>query len=98
MARGITLDQDDRAHRAVIERLMCDLRVDLDAVVACYGLTREAFADALRSLGGLADLGVVTIDGGSIVVAEHWRGATRLVCAAFDNYLDAGVARHATAI
>ncbi|HTW34182.1 MAG TPA: oxygen-independent coproporphyrinogen III oxidase [Rhizomicrobium sp.] len=98
VARGIALDEDDRARRAVIERLMCDLSVDLDAIAASRGLTRDAFSGAIRSLGGLRDLGVVAIDGGSVVISERWRAATRLVCAAFDSYLDNGVGRHAVAV
>ncbi|HUO91720.1 MAG TPA: oxygen-independent coproporphyrinogen III oxidase [Rhizomicrobium sp.] len=98
VARGIALNNDDRARRAIIERLMCDLRVDIDSIAANYGLTRNTFSDAIRSLDGLRDLGVITIDGGAIAVAEPWRAATRLVCSAFDDYLSAGIGRHTVAV
>lgn len=98
VARGVVLSNDDRARRAVIERLMCDLHVDLDAIAVSYGLTRAAFSDALRALDGLRSLGAVTVDGGTIVIEEAWRAAARLACAAFDTYLDNGVGRHAMAV
>ncbi len=98
VARGIALSDDDRARRQVIERLMCDLWVDLDEVAASFGKTRDMFTDALCALGSLVDEGVVSVDGGRISVTESWRAGTRLVCAAFDTYLDNGVGRHAVAV
>lgn len=98
IARGIALSEDDRARRQVIERLMCDLSVDLDEVAKSFGKTRAMFDDSISALGDLAEQGIVSIDGGRIVVAESWRAATRLVCAAFDAYLDNGVGRHAVAV
>ena len=98
VARGIVLDEGDRARRAVIERLMCDLKADVDAIAADHGLTRAEFTKPFRSLDALAGLGVVTIDGGTVTVPKRWRAATRLVCAAFDGYLDNGVGRHAIAV
>jgi oxygen-independent coproporphyrinogen-3 oxidase len=98
VARGVALGDEDRARRTIIERLMCDLTVDLEEVAAFYRIKSSSFDDALRSLGGLRDLGVVTVDGGRITVDPHWRAATRLVCAAFDGYLNNGVGRHALAV
>lgn len=98
VARGVILSDDDRARREAIETLMCELTVDLDDIAASHGKNREVFADALQTLHGLAAEGVVAIDGGRISVKEPWRAATRLVCAAFDRYLDNGVGRHATAV
>lgn len=98
VARGIALTEEDRARRAAIQRLMCDLSVDLDKVAASFGRTREMFADSVRSLEDLAAGGVVAVEGGRITIAESWRAAARLVCAAFDSYLDNGVGRHALAI
>jgi len=39
IARGIALDDDDRLRRLVIERLMCDLEVDLGASTRAFGET-----------------------------------------------------------
>ena len=77
---------------------MCDLRVDLDEVAASFGRTRDMFADSLRALDSLIVEGMASVDGGRISVTESWRAGTRLVCAAFDTYLDNGVGRHAVAV
>ncbi len=98
VARGVALSDDDRMRRGVIERLMCDLRVDLDAAAARYGLTSAAFSGAIDELSPLVQQGVVTISGGDVIVSPAWRSAVRLVCAAFDQYLPPGHARHTLAV
>lgn len=96
-ARGAALSEDDRLRRAVIERLMCDLSVDLDALAAPYGKTRADFSDAVASLRTLERDKLVVIDEGRISVPESARPAIRLVCAAFDAYLTPE-GRHAVAV
>jgi oxygen-independent coproporphyrinogen-3 oxidase len=97
VARGVALSADDRLHRLVIERLMCDLTVDLDEISARFGRTRAAFADAIASLKSLERDHLVAIDGGRISVSQSARPAVRLVCAAFDAYLTPE-GRHAVAV
>ncbi len=84
--RGIRLKDDDRTRRAVIERLMCDLQVDLDTADA----GASAFAAELAALAPMAEDGLVEIDGGRLRVTEAGRPLLRSACAAFDTYLDAG--------
>lgn len=96
--RGVALKDDDRLRRAVIERLMCDFRVDLDELGGPFGADREDFADALLALAPLADDGLVEVNAGRIEVLPEARIAVRSVCAAFDRYLDQGTARHSQAI
>jgi oxygen-independent coproporphyrinogen-3 oxidase len=96
--RGVALKDDDRLRRAVIERLMCDFRVDLDELGGLFGADREDFADALLALAPLADDGLVEVNAGRIEVLPEARIAVRSVCAAFDRYLDQGTARHSQAI
>jgi len=97
IARGIALSTDDRLRRTIIERLMCDLSVDLDAVSARFGRTRAAFSEALSSLKCLEREKLVVVDGGHISVARFSRPAVRLVCAAFDAFLTPE-GRHAVAV
>ena len=90
VSRGIALTADDRLRRNIIERLMCDLSVDLDAICAAHGASMEQLKDSISTLGGLAARGVLSIDRARITIAPQWRSAARLVCAAFDAYLGAG--------
>jgi oxygen-independent coproporphyrinogen-3 oxidase len=48
-ARGVALNADDRLRGAVIERLMCDLRVDLGALCEEHGRELVAVADGLMA-------------------------------------------------
>ncbi|MBI4968599.1 MAG: oxygen-independent coproporphyrinogen III oxidase [Rhodospirillales bacterium] len=96
--RGIAITDADRLRRAIIERLMCDLAVDLDRVCAAHKADAGQFAPALASLAPLAGDGVVTIEGRRIRVTDDGRPLVRAVCAAFDQYLKAGEQRHSKAV
>ena len=97
VAKGVALNGQDRARRAVIERLMCDLEVDVDAVAKSHGLEPGTFDAALQSLEEFRRDGLVRICDGKIVIAPRWKAATRLVCAMFDTYLDPRIHKHAVA-
>ncbi len=93
-ARGIALDDADRRRARVIERLMCDLAVDLADDV----LADPALADDLDALAPLAAEGLVRLDGARLVVPEAGRPFVRVVAAAFDARRRAAPARHAAAV
>jgi oxygen-independent coproporphyrinogen-3 oxidase len=83
--------------REAIERLMCDMAVDLNRIVAKYGET-TILADTPAALSDLIDAGVVSLNDGKAAIAPEWRAAARLVCAAFDRYLRTGAARHSVSV
>lgn len=97
-ARGIAVGPDDLLRREIIERLMCDLGVDLDAVCASHGADAAEFNPELDSLSPLRDDGLIEIDGRTILVTEDGRTLVRAVCAAFDRYLKMGEQRHSKAV
>jgi oxygen-independent coproporphyrinogen-3 oxidase len=101
-ARGLELGGEDRLRRAVIERLMCDLSVDVGAIAAAHGRPPEHFDSTLAGLGSLAADGVVVIERRRLTVPESARPMVRAAAAAFDTYLAAsqasGTARHSRAI
>ncbi|MBI4367581.1 MAG: oxygen-independent coproporphyrinogen III oxidase [Deltaproteobacteria bacterium] len=93
-AKGLALSDEDRIRSAIIERLMCDLGVDLDC--AAGGSARfAAEIDALRVLAGD---GLLKIDGARITVTEQGRPYVRIAAAAFDTYLAASQKRHSVAV
>ncbi|MGC9953612.1 MAG: oxygen-independent coproporphyrinogen III oxidase [Rhizomicrobium sp.] len=98
VARGIALSDDDRLRRAIIERLMCDLKVDLDAVAAPFGKSAADFGSEFSTLAPYAEQGIVEIEGGRLVVPPASRAAVRLIAAAFDSYLGKSNAIHAAAV
>jgi oxygen-independent coproporphyrinogen-3 oxidase len=96
--RGVSITEDDRLRRRIIERLMCDLEVDLDKVAAEYGRSGGEFSDELTSLTPMIADGLITIDGHTIHVTHDGRTLVRAVGAAFDKYLKHGEQRHSKAV
>jgi oxygen-independent coproporphyrinogen-3 oxidase len=89
-ARGRTLTDDDRLRREIIERLMCDLEVDLAEVAAARHRSPDEFATELANLTPLAEHGLVRCTGSTIIIAEDARPFVRNVCALFDAYIATG--------
>jgi oxygen-independent coproporphyrinogen III oxidase len=97
-ARGLALDDDDRLRRAVIERLMCDLAVDLDALARPYGADGSRFTAELAALAAPARDGLVRVEAGRVTVLEAGRPYLRTIAAVFDARLAGGVGRHSRAV
>jgi oxygen-independent coproporphyrinogen-3 oxidase len=98
--RGRALRGDDALRRAVIERLMCDMEVDLAATAFAHGEAPGYFAAELAALKPFVEDGLVRVDNQGVHVDDRGRPALRAVAAVFDTYLakGAGGARHAVAV
>jgi oxygen-independent coproporphyrinogen-3 oxidase len=96
--KGKALDADDRLRGAIIERLMCDYRVDLAALTAAHGTMVETVADGIGQLAELVRDGLVQLDGQVVTITEAGRPFVRLAAAAFDAYLARAAARHSMAV
>ena len=96
--RGRRLTDDDRRRGAVIERIMCDLAVDLAAIAIRHGPDPGGFAAELARLAELERTGIVRLEGSRIVVAADCRPLARTVASVFDAYLEPAAGRHARAI
>lgn len=94
--RGFAVSRDDRVRAALIERLMCDHKVDIALVCAQFGADPAAF-QGLSALDALAADGLIERHGSMIEVADDARPLVRSVAAAFDSYLGKGQARHSRA-
>ncbi|MCK0207319.1 oxygen-independent coproporphyrinogen III oxidase [Starkeya koreensis] len=87
--RGIAFTADDVKRGAFIERLMCDLEVDLDP---------PTLADAAPRLADLVADGLLTIEGRHVAMTPVGRPFVRLAAAALDHRLQAATARHSAAV
>jgi len=96
-ARGRALTAEDRLRRRIIERLMCDLKVDLSDVCRAHGASTERFAAELSALDELARDGLVVRNRSEITVPPQARTFVRTVCAVFDTYIVEGEARYSRA-
>ena len=99
--RGIALRADDRLRRDVIERIMCELEVDIDAVAAERGADPAPLkAAASEGILRFEEDGLASWDGRRIAVSERGRPFVRSIAALFDIYLPrhSGTLRHARAV
>jgi oxygen-independent coproporphyrinogen-3 oxidase len=97
--KGIALSDDDRLRGCIIERLMCDMSVDLDAIAdqSGFGIATD-FSEELDSLQPFQENGSVLIEGKRIRITEQGRPYMRLVASAFDAYLGRAKSRHSVAV
>lgn len=93
IARWRGLIEDDRRRRAVIERLMCDGRVDLDRFGGWPG-----FPEARERLDRMVEEGLVEIDDHGVAMTEFGRPFLRAAASAFDRYLGLGAAQHSSGV
>ena len=93
IVKGLALSDDDRLRGAMIERLMCDLELDL----AAFGAAAR-FAAEIEQLQPLAEAGFLVRDGDRIVMTSAGRPYVRIAAAAFDAWLAAGQKRHSIAV
>ncbi len=96
--RGVVLTVQDRLRRAVIERLMCDLTVDLGQIAKESGTEISSLADAMPGLNRMAAQGMAILEGQHVTVSPQWPAAARLVASCFDQHLAHGTARHSVAV
>jgi len=83
--RGVALTDDDRFRAELIERLMCDMRLDLAAVCARHGRNPAELAPERRRLKQMAEEGILALDGDRIALTEVGRPFVRVVARVFDQ-------------
>lgn len=98
VTRGIARSDEDRLRWQVIERLMCTLEADLEAVLAEHGRAADHLDRCLPALAELEEDGLLERNGRRLRVTEAGRPFVRLAAAAFDEYLDRGAGRHSRAV
>ena len=98
IARGVAITPDDRFRGEIIERLMCDLSVDLGAVCAPHGRKVAELDDSLRQLAPFIGDGMVRIDGQTLRIVGPGRLVVRSICAAFDQHFAPEAGRHSRAL
>ena len=88
--RGLALDADDALRADVIQRLMCQGRLEIASIESRHGISfREYFAEALTALRALEADGLVELDRQRIEATERGRLLLRLIAMCFDRYLQA---------
>jgi oxygen-independent coproporphyrinogen-3 oxidase len=97
-AKGYVLTEEDRLRGEIIERIMCDFGVDLEAICARHGAGAESVLQSAPRLRELVSDGVIELQGTSLKVADNSRFLVRSVAAAFDAHLDQSNRLHSRAV
>ncbi|MDP1873142.1 oxygen-independent coproporphyrinogen III oxidase [Phenylobacterium sp.] len=99
VARGVAVSEDDRFRAEIIERLMCDFAVDLEAVCGRHqGRSTFELEGAMAQLRSFLDDRFISIEGGRIEVLPAGRPLVRSISACFDTYLQPDALRHSRAV
>lgn len=90
VARGVRLDEDDLLRADIIQSIMCQGEVRIDAIARCHHIDfPDYFADALQRLAPLEADGLVKTDPQRVSVTPRGRLLLRRIAMCFDRYLDA---------
>jgi oxygen-independent coproporphyrinogen-3 oxidase len=92
-ARGVAHTRDDRLRGDIIERIMCENAVDVDAVCRDHDVDPGTFLASV-DLERLQNDGLVRCAGGMLTVTDIGKPFVRFVCAAFDRHYVGVEGRH----
>lgn len=90
VVRGYALDRDDEIRRDVIMALMCQGRLDFDAVERAHGIEfTRYFHNEVTVLSGMADSGLLELSDRAVQVTPAGWFLIRAVAMVFDRHLQA---------
>ena len=93
IVKGYELDEDDRLRSAVIQALMCQGRLDQQAIGDAFGIDFDSyFAEELLELKPLERDGLVSLSPQTIAVTARGQLLLRPIAMIFDRYLRAAAA------
>jgi oxygen-independent coproporphyrinogen-3 oxidase len=97
-ARGVAISPEDRLRADIIERLMCDLAVDVERARRAHNLELTGATGIEARLTELERDGLIERRDAFIRVTEIGRPFVRAVCAVFDAYLAPEALRHSRVV
>lgn len=98
VARRLKVTAEDELRAEAIERLMCDLTVDVGAVCAARGFDAGALDEAVAGAAALQADGLCRVEGRRVTVPPGAHRVMRVVAACFDARLPVARTRHARAV
>jgi oxygen-independent coproporphyrinogen-3 oxidase len=98
VARQLAVTPEDDLRAAVIERLMCDLAVDVGALCGEHRFDPSALDDAVAAAAALQSDGLCEVEGREVRIPSNAARVMRVVAACFDARLPVSAARHARAV
>ncbi|HEY2751743.1 hypothetical protein [Phenylobacterium sp.] len=98
VARGVKVTDEDSFRRQIIERLMCDMSVDLEAGCSRHNRQVSGLTPCLQRLEPFCEDGLLAFRDGKLQVLVAGRLLVRSICAQFDRHFDLASGRHAKAL
>jgi oxygen-independent coproporphyrinogen-3 oxidase len=99
LERGYRLTAEDKRRRVLVMGLMCEPRLDFEALRERHGIdVRRDYAAELASLDALVADGLVRVDADEVAVLPAGEPLLRVVAMCFDATLQGGARRHAFAV
>ena len=98
IARRLAVTAEDGLRAAVIERLMCDLFVDVDALCEAHGFDSSSLHGSVTAAAALEVDGLCEVVGHTIRIPADASRVMRVVAACFDACLPVSSTRHARAV
>lgn len=98
VARNLPVSAEDELRAGVIERLMCDLTVDVDAECRSRGFEPGALDPSLAAAATLQADGLCRVEGRRVTIPAAAFRLMRVVAACFDAALASVERRHARAV
>lgn len=96
--KGLALSEEDKMRGHVIERIMCDGAVDLDAAGRLFGFDADWWSAEELALDILQRDGLLFREGARITLTRAGATLARVVATTFDAYLERAQARHSVAV
>lgn len=88
IARGLSLNDDDLIRRYVIMEIICNLKLELNALPKSFGVRfSDYFCREQAQLAQLAADGLIALNDERLQVTETGRYLLRNICMVFDRYL-----------
>lgn len=85
--RGLDCNEDDLLRRAVIQKLICDFKLEFSDIEEKFGVVfRDYFADAWPTLQQMHRDGLIILGDNHIDICPSGRLMARSVCMLFDRY------------
>lgn len=98
VVRGTAVDREDRMRAESIARLMCDFRLDMEAVAIRHGFAPDALDDAFAPLAPLVADGLVALSGRRLALTEDGRRFVRNAAYCLDAASQRRAGRHSQAV
>ena len=98
ITRGFQISDEDRLRASAIERLLCDLQLDIGALCTDFARAPSALDDAVQALQPLTTDGLVRLDGRRVQVTDDGRRFLRSIAACFDEHYQPQQNKHSLAV